>query len=181
MGEEYRFDGGTRGNRRVDLHVRSLSPGGAHSPQERVVDRLEQLDADGAIDAFTLTVWGTRFCPESAARRTDTGQFVAERIDAFEEWASRAGVSLDPVFETRETGSLVTEDAQSAIVLPKMLLVEIDGSKVHHVAPHVADDGPHTIADRLTTLGRADRQGADGAIALDSDALAVPSAGSTQD
>lgn len=180
--EEYRLDGDAEDSRRLELHVRALSPNGARSRQERVVARLEQLDTDGTIDAFTINVWGARFCPESAASRTDSGQFIAERIETFEEWARRVGVSLGPLFETRKVRSLITEDTRSVVVLPTMLLAEFGDGGLRHVAPHVKDEGFHTIDERLETIDRADAMAVDGDISRESGTAVVPSvAGSGQE
>jgi hypothetical protein len=56
----------------ASLFVRSLSPEGARTEQERVIDRLQALRDRGVLADVSLTIWGSRLRPTSA-RRTEAG------------------------------------------------------------------------------------------------------------
>lgn len=162
-----RTDGGERGGDRrcgerdivVELYVRSLSPQGAADRQETVIDRLAALEEQGAIEAFSLIVWGPRFAPGSAAARTTTGRELGRRIDAFERWVAAAKKPDELAFECREVHSLVTDEKREEVVLPVLCLAVYQGETLRCVSPWRATRTTHSIDDCLDAIvqpGRVD-------------------------
>jgi DNA-binding Lrp family transcriptional regulator len=136
----------------VDLHVRSLTPRGGHGQQEAVIERLERLADTGQIDEFTVDVWGRQVSLSTAAARTDRGQSVLNRVEAFREWADETGRSINSFFETRRVSSEVTEESYVALVLPLFTLAEYRDGDLAYVAPCSSGENVVTVTDRLDAL-----------------------------
>lgn len=134
---------------RITLHVRSLCPAGADTQQKGIVERLRALDETGDIDEFSIEVWGSRVPCDA---QTAVGSSMLERIEAFETWSDRTGVSIAPFFETRTSGSLLTEEPRETIVPPAVSLAEFHDETLHYVTPCVEDGRVWTVADRLDTI-----------------------------
>ncbi|ELY55356.1 hypothetical protein C491_16612 [Natronococcus amylolyticus DSM 10524] len=85
---------------RVDCYVRPTVSTAADGAIGRVVDRLDRLQEDGAIDEYRIVRWP----PDGYAddgRRSTRSEIVAE----FERWAERQGRSLEPAFRRQELSS----------------------------------------------------------------------------
>lgn len=139
---------------RVELYVRSLLPRGAHERQERVIERLERLEAEEAVASFEVEVWGDRVGPSTAAARTSAGRTARGRLETFVEWAQANDRSLRPCFETHAVASEFTETAYTAIEFPLMTLVEYERDDIRHVAPCTDGTTTYTVSDRLRELER---------------------------
>ena len=84
---------------RVDCYVRPTVSTAADGAIGRVVDRLERLQEDGAIDEYRIVRW-------PAQRRVDGDRSTRSEIVAeFERWAERRGRSLEPAFRRQELPS----------------------------------------------------------------------------
>lgn len=136
----------------LDFYVRSLAVPGAQAEQDAVIARLERLDKQGAITAFTTHVWGTRVPRDTATARTDAGRNVLEQVEAFREWADRNGMSVMSFFDAEETRSAITDEAYTAITLPTMTLAEYVGDTLRFVAPCTDERTFYSVADRLDAL-----------------------------
>lgn len=142
------------GKRTVELYVRSLAPRGSQDRQDRIVECLEALEARGAIESFSLHVWGTRIDPNSATARTDAGQFVRRRVAAFTAWADRTGRSTGPFFEVETVESTITDEVRTTMTLPTVTMAEFVDGDVAFVTPCVDSSGgtTDTIEDHLEAL-----------------------------
>lgn len=136
----------------VELYVRSLSASGAQVPQESAIERLSRLEREGCVEEHTVHVWGKRICPDAAAAETDTGEFVLERIETFEEWAEREGMSVGSFFDTHEVDSSITGESYSAITVPTMTLAAFRDDRVEWVAPCTDGETVYTVDDGLDAL-----------------------------
>lgn len=145
-------------DRRIELYVRSLTSRTRDGVVERVVEGLRRRRSAGAIDSFTVRIWGERVGLSTTAVDTDRGQDVLERIATFRRWASRNRVSLAPFFESTQTTSRVTGEAYTTLRLPVIAMAEYRGTEVVLVSPHEGTDGVCTVEDHLDRLG--DRPGA---------------------
>lgn len=139
---------------RVELYVRSLLPRGAHERQERVIERLERLEAANVVASFEVEVWGTRVGPSTAAARTGAGRAARERLETFVEWAQANDRSLRPCFETHAVASAFTETAYTAIEFPLLTLVEYEDDDIRHVAPSTDGTTTYSVSDRLQAFER---------------------------
>ncbi|MDG5821286.1 HTH domain-containing protein [Natronococcus sp. A-GB7] len=89
------------GSLRIDCYVRSTVPAAADGAVGRVVDRLEELRDDGAIDDYRIVRWPAQRRVDGDGRESTRSEIVAE----FEHWAERRGCSLEPAFRRRELPS----------------------------------------------------------------------------
>lgn len=149
------------GERRVELYVRSLAPGGTHRQQDTVVRRLDDLLDDGAIDQYDVRVWGDRIRHASATARTVDGRHVQDRLARIERWAERDGYSLDGIYREVECECSITDESWTEVRFPEIALAEFVEDELVHLAPaHDADaDEPVGVLDRLDDLGRTEERG----------------------
>lgn len=137
---------------RLELYVRTLSPPGARTRQEQVIDRLQRLEDEGHIDDFYVKVWGKQIDPTTNAAETEQGEFILNRIAEFQQWSLVSNTTLESFYETREQSSSITGKDHTSIVLPKMGLAEYHGSELEQVAPVSEDDETYTVIDHLNDL-----------------------------
>lgn len=140
-----------QGELNLQLYVRSLSPTGFRDRQERIINRLERLDAIGAIREYAVTVWGDRLA-EPDIERTETGKRIFDRIESFRNWADTHDKSLAPFFETDHVHSSITEEAYNQIVFPSMTLAEYGADGLRFVTPCTEGETVHMVADHLDAL-----------------------------
>lgn len=160
---------------RMELYVRSLLPESAASSQNEVIDALEELEAEGAIDEFTLLVWGDRAPASPGGTRTDAGLFALNRVAVFSEWAERNDRSIEPFFERRTVDSELADEHYQAVVFPRMTLAEYEGQDLRSVTPCRGPERADSVPDRVSRLRAA---AADDRI---EGTLADPDAGTTDD
>ena len=136
----------------VELFVRSLSPSGATHQQERILERLDELAAEGHVDDYEVTVWGERVVPDSVAADTPTGENVLDTVDEFGSWATAHGVSVERFYPEQTVESAITGDEFTAISLPVVAMAEYVDGRLHHVTPHEGET-VQTVLGRLDALG----------------------------
>lgn len=136
----------------VELYVRSLAPRAARDRLERVVARLEELEADGRVGDVSVRVTGKAIPATPAETVTDYGAFLCNRVAVFQEWAHRTGRSLDSRFERRSVHSQFTGDDYDALVWPELVLAEYVDGDLRFVAPCAAGEEATTVEERLTAL-----------------------------
>lgn len=140
---------------RLEFCLRSLLPPGAAPQQERVIQRLEALEAAGRIDSFDIVLWGGRLGVSTAAARTETGREIHDRIDACIEWAAANGRTFRSCFEAVEYDQTITGESYTAIELPQMTLIEYADDEIRHVAPCTDGTTVYDVSDRLDALEAA--------------------------
>lgn len=150
----------------VELFVRSLAPDGARPSLEGVVERLQRLETRGPIDEVSVHVTGEKVCPEGATARTEPGQFLLERVAAFEAWADHAGRSLSPHFRRVESESGIDGTDHSGVEFPLMAMAEYEGGdrELRFVSPSVDGEGVVTVRDRLDRLEQRAANGSTGVL-----------------
>jgi len=163
---------------RVELYVRSLSPAGARSRQDAVIERLAALTEHDTIGEYAVHVWGTGIRPDSPTARTPSGAFASERLGAFEDWAARNGVTLGGAFHMREVNSTLTGKSYTERSFPVLTLAAFSrasgarsferagrsvaptafsGPKLRCVAPYREGSNTYSVEDCLDAIegGRA--------------------------
>jgi len=140
--------------RRVELFVRSLAPETARQKQESIIERLRNLEANGTVGAMELHVVGDCVCPSTVAATTETGQFLLERFETFQQWADRNGVELVG-FRDRCIDSSMTGETVTGITFPRLCLAVFDGDDCRFVAPVAGDDGEETVPAAVGRLSEA--------------------------
>lgn len=133
----------------VTMYLRSLASTGADHRQRELIERLQTMERTGDIAEFEVEIWGEKIPCDP---QTLVGRSTLEKIERLEAWSDRVGASLAPFFETRASGSLLTEDSTRCIVPPTCCIVERDGETIHHVAPCIDDGTVQTVADRLNIV-----------------------------
>lgn len=151
---ETHIDGGSR---TVELFVRSLAPRATRGHLEDLIEHLEMLETRGHIQSFEVHVWGSRIDRTSAAARTEVGQFVTERVEAFSEWACENDFSLGSFFEEEPVESSITGEEYTATTLPTATLAEYVDDDLSFVAPCSDGETMYTIEDRLEALASNSR------------------------
>lgn len=136
---------------RLELYVRSLHPGTAGDRQETVIERLQELEREGVVDASQVLVWGDRMPGSPAEARTDAGLFALNRAAVFAEWADRNGFSVDE-FEHQHIESRLLGESYRTLSVPVMTLAEFEGGDLRFVAPVSGPEGTVTVLDRLDRL-----------------------------
>lgn len=135
----------------AELFVRSLVPTGASPEQERVVERIADLQREGRLVDSTVTVWGGGIAPASMVAETEPGRTILETVGEFTRWASRHDLRFPSAFEERECASMVDDD-RAVIAFPLMCLAIRDRGDLRCVAPWSNDAFTHTIHDCLDEL-----------------------------
>ncbi|MFC5972764.1 HTH domain-containing protein [Halomarina salina] len=140
--------------RRIELYVRSLAPGGTHRQQDTVVRRLDDLLRESAIDDYDVRVWGDRICHASASARTADGRHVQDRLARIERWADEEGRSLDGVYREVHCDSAITEESWTEVRFPEIALAEFVDDQLVHLAPSHDEDADELVrvTDRLADL-----------------------------
>lgn len=150
---------------RVEVFLRSLAPQTGRESQERVVGRLQELEAAGRIRGFEAVVCGECVCPRSATAQTGPGKRLLDHYEAFERWAEETGRELVG-FAERDTKSLLTGSDITGIVFPRMVLAEYRDGELAFVAPSRGDEQT-TVTDRLVAYERSDGAGTTEAVEND--------------
>lgn len=131
---------------RAVLRLRALAPHGINGTQTGIIDRLQQLEADGRIDELDIGVWGRSIGINRAAERDPSG--VRETVFEFEQWANEHGCTLRPAFERRNDHVA----GEGRVVLPLICLAIYTEEAVQAVYPHVDGERVYTIHDGVKVL-----------------------------
>jgi len=136
----------------LELFVRSLSPGGARSSLEGILDRITCLAEQRVIDGYAVRVCGKGIPATPAATRTAFGSYLLNRVAVFHEWAEHNDLSIDSLFEQRRVRSSLTGEDRRELVVPLFVLAEYEDGGLRFVAPCEIDDRVRTVPERLDDL-----------------------------
>lgn len=136
----------------VELFVRSLSPRDSRRRIESIVDRLDALVAEGAVDHYRVRPTGTELPATPADAITEYGTYLLGRVAAFQEWARATDRCVEALFERRTVSSQFTGDEHDALVLPTVVMAEYEGRNLRFVTPCVDDGENTTVRGRLEDL-----------------------------
>jgi len=131
----------------VELCLRSAAPSVARGRQDRVHDRVTELESKGVVADATVTYWNTRVCIPG----TDDGpadrcpRVVGELLDA----VADSDVSVEPYFRRREA----SHDADECVLaLPVICLLLREDGEPCGIYPATEDGEGHTVSDGLDRL-----------------------------
>ena len=127
--------------RRVDLYLRGETSPAVAEQQRRVRSRLERSLGQGELAVHEHP----KRVPAAG------GDAVAEAFEDVRAWASEAGVSLSPFFESRETYDPDAERVREMVTLPVLWMTLSDGEDVRATYPHV-DREVETVSDAVEDL-----------------------------
>ncbi|MHC3438842.1 HTH domain-containing protein [Natrialbaceae archaeon A-gly3] len=132
------------GTRQVELRVRERTPACVTDVIERVTDRLRRLEGE-EVDGVRVECWGQR-------RLGAPEELVTTTVAEYREWAERHGYSLDPAFRRRETGSLLSQDSRSEVVVPTISLAVYEDGELQCVTPCSDGTATYTVEECLEAL-----------------------------
>lgn len=132
------------GTRRVELRVRERTPACVADVIDDVTARLRRLE-DAEVTEVQVRSWGQR-CPGSLEGS------VASTVAEYRQWAERSGYSLDPAFRQRETGSLISQDSRSQLIVPAISLAIYEDGDLACVTPCTDGTTTHTVEACLEAL-----------------------------
>ena len=133
-------------SRRAELFVRADLPTPSQKRRTAVESRLQQLQCTGAIETFETTVW------EKRVPVADEGCPERGRYEEFLEWATEAGASLAPFFDTRLCYSWETGEKRTELVMPALCLALYEDDELVQAAPFARGGTPHSIEECLDDL-----------------------------
>lgn len=144
-----RMDQMTTGTPRGEFTVRMfVRPMSLAEPIDEKIHRLQQLEAEGVLDALVVQAW-----PDEVPLSSDhTGTDVVETYQRFAAWAAREDKSIEPSFDTRTRHSMVTDESREILTMPVMCLAVYDGEALRAVYPHTDEDGHHPVAAAIDAL-----------------------------
>lgn len=145
--------------------VRSVACAERDAADPGVGHRASPAAGGDWLHRLSVHVTGGDVCPNTAAASTEIGQFLLDRIDAFESWADEHGRSLRPCFEYHENATAIDGSDCSSIELPAMVLAEYDADGLRFVAPSTDDTSTVTVRDRLEAIEREVNTDDDSAVA----------------
>lgn len=129
----------------VACHVR---PSLVFEPLDAKIETLRHCEREDRIDALLLRTWPD----EVALTESAPHEAVRERVAEFEQWADRAGVSVSPPFDRRETTSVATDRSVERLVTPTICLACYDDDQLVGVFPHTDDETTHTVPEAIAAL-----------------------------
>jgi hypothetical protein len=140
------MDTSDRAAQRAVLYIRSVAPCGINDVQQRAIERLERLVADGTLERIEYEVWGHSVPTDHSDLR------VKRQYDEFAEWADEHGYRLSPAFHVRETKTIISDATQTVISFPLLCLGLYSDRGVEAVFPCSDDDRTYTLEDGLRAL-----------------------------
>jgi hypothetical protein len=121
------------------LWVKLFTRAGAAGTHDRVteaIDRTRALEASGQVERCSVATWDKQVVlGDGKSGRSDRGRETLEKIEAFESWAAGRNASLYPFFEERTRRSLLTDGAETVVVLPVLCLAVYEGERLEAVFP----------------------------------------------
>lgn len=139
-------------SRNVELYVRSLAPCGTRNEQDTIIERLLDLEEEGAVDEVDLTVWGNAVCLDGTSADVGTGKRVAERIQDFHSWSERGEASLEPFFNFSIVDSSIYGDTFRRVIPPHRCLAVYEDDQLQEVYPSTVNGTARTLQEGLQAL-----------------------------
>lgn len=136
----------TATDHRIELYLRGDTYG-SYDRQQRILERVEGLDATGVVDETDVDAsWQRIRTPEQ-----DSRDEAVETFDEFRAWATANGYRLEPAFERRQRSYIGTELVHDVVVFPMASLAVYEGTDLQAVFPCADEDGTihFTVQDCL--------------------------------
>lgn len=146
------------------LFVRADPESGTERQRQRIADQLSELEREGVLDSYEVIVWGRELRLQGALAGSEYHRTVLDHVESFDEWATRTGASLDPLFQRDHVESTLADEAYDRIALPVACLAVYRADDLDGVFPcrtagglctildyleHVASDEPSATAESL--------------------------------
>jgi len=136
----------TNTDQRIELYLRGDTYG-SYDRQQRILDRVENLEADGVVtDTEVDASWQRIRTPEQDGRDAALATY-----EEFGEWATENGYRLEPAFERRQRSYVGSDTVHDVVVFPMASLAVYQGSDLQAVFPCADETGEihFTVQDCL--------------------------------
>lgn len=131
--------------RAVYVYMRAVTS--APERREEVLDRLQELHDEGAVDAVRTWTWANEVA-QSAPHDAD----AVDVFEQFQRWADRREVSVQPPFRWTTRESTITGDREEVLVTPDLCLAVRDGSALVGVFPCTDGERHYGTEEALDAL-----------------------------
>jgi len=138
--------------RTVKLFLRADPELGCEAQKQAVLERLEELEAEGRIDTYEIHIWTKEIRISGPLEGTSYYQMVFDHFTAFQQWADRESVKLKSAFKIQSVDCKITNETYSVLSLPSICLAVYEDSDLCAVYPHTDDDASRTVTNCLDTL-----------------------------
>lgn len=135
-----------------ELFVRSLAPRAGGEQHVAVLERLDSLVDEGAIDDYSVQVTGSAVPASPGRAVTEYGRYLLNRIAVFEEWARLHDQNLGAIFERVGVDDSILNREREVRQLPMLAMAEYENQHLRFVTPCETDDGRVEVLDRLEML-----------------------------
>lgn len=129
----------------LDCYVRATAPG---TLVDDVLDTVRTYEEEELIDEYVVEFW-----PDEIRLIDETAEgSVRSRYQQFQAWADREDVSLEPAFTHQERTTPVSDDSDTFLVLPILVLgIRVNGELVS-VAPHITGTTLYPVREALADV-----------------------------
>lgn len=134
----------------IELYVSSLGTSAEFEAQNRYIDRLEALVKTGAIDSYSVTVWGDGISPDTQSAHTDDGREILHRLLTLQQWCHLNDADERALFDIK--GDTVSGKSVRNVAIEPIIACEFTGSRLQFATPYADDDRTVSIEDHLDTL-----------------------------
>lgn len=131
---------------RVELYLRQDTYG-TYDAQQRVLDRLDELEDDGVLEMSGYENWQAIQTMEYEHREGALATY-----DEFQDWARHNGVRLEPAFDQRFQTSIDRTDVTQIVVFPVIALALYEGDQLQATFPCSDGDEHFTVQDCLSAF-----------------------------
>ncbi|MFU8867899.1 HTH domain-containing protein [Natronococcus sp.] len=135
---------------RVELFVRTNPPTEAVERLADLAARVRRLEDRTTVAEVAVETWTT--VRPALEALSDSEPAVSPVVDAFEEWADRAGYSLSPSFARCETESLLSRGSRAELRVPLASLAVYEDETLRWVAPCSDGERSYSVEDCLAAL-----------------------------
>ncbi len=136
---------------RAELYLRS-DTFGTYDAQQRVLDRIQDLDDRGVFDAAHIAAQWDGL----ATYETDFRSEAVRTYEEFEDWADANGFSLEPAFDRRPRFVPGKEELQECVVFPVVSLAIYEDDTLRAVLPATDELSHYTVHEALEGFERGD-------------------------
>jgi len=135
---------------RCELYYRTDTMG-RFDVQQRVFDRIEDLEERGVFDRTREATW-----QQVEIRESDARQGAHETYREFRDWAEANDFELEPAFDVRPRYVPGSTEVRDTVVFPVIALAIYEGEELRAVVPSRDEFGHYTVPEALEGFERGD-------------------------
>ena len=135
---------------RCELYYRADTMG-RFDVQQRVFDRIEDLEERGVFDRTRQATW-----QQVQIRESDGRPAAHETYREFQDWARANDFELEPAFDVRPRYVPGTTEVRDTVVFPVVALAIYGDDELRAVLPSSDEFGHYTVPEALEGFERGD-------------------------